>query len=213
MSEIVFAATARGRRAVADLLDGLDTEQLDAPSLCAGWSVKVVAGHLAAAVTTPTRAFLRELLRQRGSGHATNTVLARGLAELPTAELAGLLREHADRRFAPPVVGSRGPLADVLVHAGDMRLPLGLPHTPDPADVAPALEFVTTGRPVGFVPRGALRGLRLVATDLEWAWGDGDELAGRAVDVLMAACGRTALLPSLSGAGVAVLAGRLTTRP
>lgn len=211
MSERVFAATARGRRAVADLLDGLDEAQLATPSLCAGWSVQVVAGHLTAAVT-PTRAFVRELLRQRGNAHATNTALARRFAELPTAALAALLRAHADRKFAPPVVGARGPLADVLIHEGDMRVPLGLPHAPDPADVAPALEFVTTGRPVGFVPRGALRGLRLVATDLDRAWGDGDELSGRAVDLLMAACGRTALLPSLAGRGVAVLAGRLTTR-
>jgi len=141
-----------------------------------------------------------------------NTVLARKLAALPLAELAGLLREPADREFSPPVVGPRGPLADVLVHGGDVRVPLGVPHTPDPADVRPALGFVTTGRPVGFVPRGALRGLRLVATDLDRAWGDGDPVSGRAVDVLMAACGRTALLPSLTGAGVAVLAGRLTTR-
>jgi uncharacterized protein (TIGR03083 family) len=208
----VFAATARARRSVADLLDGLDDAQLATPSLCTGWSVLDVAGHLAAAVTTPTGTFLRELLRQRGNGHKTNTVLARRLAQRPAAELAGLLREHAEREFSPPVVGPRGPLADGLIHEGDMRAPLGLPHTPAPVDVAPALEFITTGRPVGFVPRGALCGLRLVATDLDGAWGDGDPLEGRAVDLLMAACGRTALLPALTGAGVPVLAGRLTTR-
>jgi uncharacterized protein (TIGR03083 family) len=169
-----------------------------------------VAGHLTAAVTTPTGAFLRELVRQPGNGHKTNTVLARRLAQRPAAELAGLLREHAEREFSPPVVGPRGPLADGLVHEGDMRVPLGLPHDPAPDDVAPALEFITTGRPVGFVRRGALRGLRLVATDLDGVWGDGDPLEGRAVDLLMAACGRTALLPALTGAGVPVLAGRLT---
>ena len=69
----VFAATARARRSVADLLDGLDDAQLATPSLCAGWSVRDVAGHLAAAVTTPTGTFLRELLRQRGNWHKTNT--------------------------------------------------------------------------------------------------------------------------------------------
>ena len=208
----VFAATGRARRSVADLLDGLDDAQLATPSLCAGWSVKDVAGHLVAAVATPTGTFLRELLRRRGDAHKTNTALARKLAERPAAELAGLLREHADREFSPPVVGPRGPLSDGLVHEGDMRVPLGLPHAPPPADVAPALEFITTGRPVGFVPRGALRDLRLVATDLDWAWGDGDPLEGRAIDLLMAACGRTALLPALTGAGVPVLAGRLTVR-
>ena len=209
----VFAATARARRSIADLLDGLDDAQLATPSLCAGWSVKVVAGHVAAAVTVGTAGFLRELLRQRGNGHTTNTVLARRVAELPTAELAALLRERADREFSPPVVGPRGPLADGLVHEGDMRVPLGLRHTPEPADVALALEFITTGRPVGFVPKGALRGLRLVATDLDRTWGEGDALEGRGIDLLMAACGRTALLPALTGAGVPVLAGRLTTRP
>ena len=175
-------------------------------------SVKVVAGHVAAAVVVGSGGFLRELLRQRGNAHRTNTVLARRVAELPTAELAGLLRERADRASSPPVVGPRGPLSDGLIHEGDMRVPLGLPHTPDPADVALALEFITAGRPVGFVPKGALRGLRLVATDLDRTWGDGDALEGRGIDLLMAACGRTALLPALTGAGVPVLAGRLTTR-
>ena len=88
----VFAATARARRSVADLLDTLDDARLATPSLCAGWSVKVVAGHLAAAVATPTGTFLRELLRQRGNGHKTNTVLARGrTALLPALTGAGVL--------------------------------------------------------------------------------------------------------------------------
>lgn len=34
-TESVFAASAVERRAVADLLDGLDERQLDTPSLCA----------------------------------------------------------------------------------------------------------------------------------------------------------------------------------
>jgi len=40
----------------------------------------------------------------------------------------------------------------------------------------------------------------------------GDHLEGRGIDLLMAACGRTALLPALTGPGVSALAGRLTTR-
>jgi hypothetical protein len=93
-----------------------------------------------------------------------------------------------------------------------MRVPLGLPHAPDPADVALALEFIDGRAPGRLRPEGALRGLRLVATDLDRTWGDGDALEGRGIDLLMAACGRTALLPALTGAGVPVLAGRLTTR-
>ncbi len=50
---------------------------------------------------------------------------------------------------------------------------------------------------------------RLVATDLDWACGDGERLEGRAIDLLMVACGRTALLPQVTGAGAAVLRERL----
>lgn len=62
---------------------------------------------------------------------------------------------------------------------------------------------------MGFVPRSRLRGLRLVATDLDWSWGDGQEIWGRGIDLLMAACGRTAVLPQLDGPGRALLAARL----
>ena len=208
-ADLVFAAAARERRGIADLLDDLTPDQLDTPSLCAGWSVRTVAGHLAAAVSPSKGAFVRELVRRRGNPHAANDALARRHAARPVAELSAALREHAESRFAPPVVGARGPLTDAFVHGGDMRVPLGLPHTPPPTDVLLSLEFVTTGRPVGFVRKGALRGLRLVATDLGWAWGDGERLEGRAIDLLMVACGRTALLPQVTGAGAAVLRERL----
>jgi hypothetical protein len=54
-----------------------------------------------------------------------------------------------------------------------------------------------------------LRGLRLVAPDLDWTWGDGATTEGRGIDLLMAACGRHAVLANLTGAGAAVLRDRL----
>jgi uncharacterized protein (TIGR03083 family) len=207
--DVVFAASAEERRAIADLIDSLDDAQLDTPSLCAGWSVRAVAGHPAAAVTSGTFTFVVELLRQRGRPHVANDAIARRYAVRPVAELSAALRQHAESRFAPPGVGARGPLTDALVHGGDMRMPLGIPHTPDPEHVRPSLEFVTTGRPIGFVPRGALQGLRLVATDLDWAWGEGELLEGRGIDLVLAACGRIAVLPQLTGAGSALLRDRL----
>jgi len=99
------------------------------------------------------------------------------------------------------------------VHEGDMRLPLGLALGPDTAAVRTALEFVTTGRPVGFVPRTRLRGLRLVASDLDWSWGDGAEVHGRGIHLLMATCGRAAVLPHLTGAGRSSLENRMDPMP
>jgi hypothetical protein len=68
--DLVVAASAGERRAVADLIDSLDDAQLNTPSLCAGWSVRTVAGQLAAAVTPGTFTFVVELLRQRGRSPA-----------------------------------------------------------------------------------------------------------------------------------------------
>jgi uncharacterized protein (TIGR03083 family) len=129
--------------------------------------------------------------------------------DAPVAETVRLLRERAHSRFTPPVTGYRAPLAEVLVHEGDMRIPLGLPYRPDPESVRPALELFTTGRPFGFVPRGRLSGLRLVAADLDWSWGQGAELRGAGIDLLLAACGRAVVLPALEGPGSAPLAARL----
>jgi uncharacterized protein (TIGR03083 family) len=208
----VFAASAVERRAVADLLDGLDERQLATPSLCAGWDVRTVAAHLVSAVALTGQSFLTALVRARGNPHRANDAVAREVARRPVAELAGLLRRHADSRFAPPVVGPRGPLTDALVHAGDMRVPLGLAHDPAPDHVRMSLEFVTGGRPYGFVPRGLLGGIRLVADDLGGSWGEGERVEGRGIDLLMAACGRAGLLENLSGPGAAVLAARVRSR-
>ncbi|MGY1840380.1 MULTISPECIES: maleylpyruvate isomerase family mycothiol-dependent enzyme [unclassified Modestobacter] len=204
-----FALTAVRRRAVADLLAGLDENQLTTPSLCAGWDVRTVGAHLAdAAAPGALGEFARDLVRARGRLHRANDEAARRAGRRPVAETVALLRERAESRFTPPVTGPRAPLAEVLVHEGDMRLPLGLPFDPDPAAVRVALEFVTTGRPVGFVPRGRLRGLRLVATDLDWSAGDGAEACGRGIDLLLAACGRTAVLTELAGPGRQLLESR-----
>lgn len=206
----VVVATAVRRRAVADLLEGLTAEQLATPSLCAGWDVRTVGAHLAdAAAPEALSSFVRELVRARGRLHRANDSSARRAGSRPVAETVALLRERADSTFAPPVTGPRAPLAEVLVHEADMRVPLGLAHDPQAAAVRVALEFLTTGRPVGFVPRGRLRGLRLAAVDLDWAWGTGAQVRGRGIDLLVVACGRRAVLDRLDGQGLALLADRL----
>ena len=42
----LFRRTAANRRRAADLLAGLTPEQWSTPSLCAGWTVRELAGHL-----------------------------------------------------------------------------------------------------------------------------------------------------------------------
>lgn len=205
----LIAAAAVQRRWIADLADTLDAAQLATPSLCGGWDVRTVLGHLVVSVDPDLRRFARALLRSGGRPHRANDLVARERARVPVAELTAALRAHAASRFAPPVVGLLGPSTDALVHAADICVPLGLPHDPDTAAVTRALDFLTTGRPVGFVPRGRLAGLRLVAEDSEWSWGTGAALRGRGIDLAVAACGRPAVLDRLTGPGVDVLRRRL----
>jgi len=208
-TDAVHAATAAERRALADLLEGLSPQQWARPSLCAGWDVRTVVGHLVGALDPALLPLLVALVRCGGRLHRANDALAREAALHPPAELVRALRERAEERSSPPVTGPRAPLADVLVHTADIARPLRLPHDPPTAHVRPALDLVTTGRPLGFVARGRLRGLRLVATDAGWSWGTGAEVSGRGIDLLVAACGRPAALASLGGPGAAALADRV----
>jgi len=207
--DVVFAAAAAERRALAEQLAGLAPEQWAAPSLCAGWDVRVVTAHLVAALSPALLELLGAVVRAGGRLHHANDALARRTARQPTGDLVTALRQRADTRASPPVTGPRAPLTDVLVHAGDIRLPLGLAHDPAERGVRAALDFVTTGRPVGFVLRGRLTGLRLVAEDLDASWGTGPVVAGRGIDLLMAACGRSAVIDRLHGEAAGVLADRL----
>jgi uncharacterized protein (TIGR03083 family) len=142
-------------------------------------------------------------------GSRANDELARRGARLPVAQLADTLRQHADRRLSPPGTGPLAPLTDVLVHGGDIRIPLGLPFQPDPDAVLLALDFLTGPRPYGFVPRGRLSGIHLRADDRDASWGEGADLRGPVSALMMAAAGRAASLDALQGPGLPLLRRRL----
>lgn len=59
---------AAQRREVADLMAGLDAEQIGSPSLCAGWSVKDVAAYLTIPFHTSMPKFDKVLKRKRFDG-------------------------------------------------------------------------------------------------------------------------------------------------
>ncbi len=207
--ELVFAAVANERRQIASLLDGLDDEQLATPSLCAGWDVTTVGAHIVSTVMVGTPAFLRVAVR-RGSMARAIDEMARHRAQQPAVEIINSLRACADRPISPPLFGPLDPLADVLVHSGDIRIPLGLPFEPDPELAALAMEFLTGPWPFGFVPLGRLRGIRLHGSDIGRTWGDGAEVRGPVSALMLAVSGRSALLHLLDGPGLPQFRRRLT---
>jgi uncharacterized protein (TIGR03083 family) len=132
-------------------------------------------------------------------------------ATRPAADIVATLREHADYRLSPPVFGPAAPFADILIHDGDIRIPLGLSFEPDPDHVAHALDFLTARWPFGFVPLGRLSGIRLCDNDTGRSWRDGAEVCGPGAALMMAASGRTALLDQLDGLGMHILRQRLAS--
>jgi uncharacterized protein (TIGR03083 family) len=205
----VFAAVADQRRRFARLIDDLDDAQLATPSLCLGWDVKTVAAHVVSTVLDGMPGFLQMAVRC-GSLSRGIDVLARRRAQDPIAEIVAALHEHADRPVSSPVFGPRGPLADILVHSGDVRIALGLPFEPDTQHAVSAMDFVTGGWPIGFVPLLRLRGIRLSANDVPHSWRDGVEISGPVAALLMSVCGRVATLDALDGPGASVLRRRLS---
>jgi uncharacterized protein (TIGR03083 family) len=206
--QFVFAAVAEQRRQIASLLSELDDAQLATPSLCLGWDVKTVAAHLVSVFADSFWIFMRRAVRRRSMARAIDE-LARRRAELPAAAIAATLRRHADHPLSPPLFGPVDPLADILVHSGDIRIPLGLPFQPDPELAALALNFLTGPWPFGFVPLGRLGGISLHCTDLDRFWGSGAEIHGPVAALMMSVVGRTALLHMLDGPGVPLLRRRL----
>lgn len=205
----IHAATAQERRRIADLIDDLDEAQLATPSLCAGWDVKTVAAHLVSILVEGTLR-VTWLGARRGSPDRAIDELARRRAQRPAAEIAASLRDLADHRYWRPPPQAPGLLAEVLAHSGDIRIPLGLPFEPDPQPTAIALDFLAGPVPIGLVPLGRLRGIRLQATDIDRTWGKGQEIRGRSAELLMAAVGRNAVLDALDGPGLPWLRQRIS---
>ncbi|MGV0771403.1 maleylpyruvate isomerase family mycothiol-dependent enzyme [Mycobacterium syngnathidarum] len=206
--EQVFAAVAGERRSIADLIAGLDADQLATPSLCAGWDVKTVAAHLVSDFVDGFWGFLASGVRHGGIDRGIDA-LARRRAQAPASEIARTLRERADHRLSPPVTGPLSGLTDVLVHGADIRIPLGLPHDPDPQYVARVLDFLTSRTQVGFFPHRRLRGIQLHDEVTGRTWGQGEMVTGPGGAVLLAVCGRTVALDGLAGPGLPVLRSRL----
>jgi uncharacterized protein (TIGR03083 family) len=194
------------RRALADDLANVSDEQWQTPSLCSGWTVHQLLGHVVATAKMTPPAFFGHFV---GAGFNFDKMSQRRVdaetAGGPAATLAEL-RANVDSTKSPP-----GPvdswLGETLVHSADIRKPLGLAHTYPSEALTRTLDFYKKSNLiVGAKKR--IAGLTLRATDVEWSTGEGPVVEGPAMSLLLAMTGRSAALDDLSGEGVAVLRGR-----
>ena len=202
----MFNAITAHRLALADQLDVLTAQQWDAASLCEGWRVRDVLGHLVSILDLPTWKFLVGVFSLSGFNRRADT-LARQYGDRHTAELLKLYRTLASKPMAPPGVGPIAPMADVITHTFDIAKPLGLPiiHAAEPARTV--LTKMAGGFP-GFVSKKRVAGLSFATTDLDWSFGRGPEVTGTVGDVLLALAGRKAGLAAVDGPGAAAFRDR-----
>jgi uncharacterized protein (TIGR03083 family) len=202
---------ARAERAdLAALLRELTPEQWEAPSLCTEWPVRDVVAHVVGYEELDRRGLLRRYARGRFVPRQVNAVGVADYAGHRPEQLIDVLERHLRPRGLTAGFGGRIALVDGVIHQQDIRRSLGL-HRDVPVErLRPVLDFARVAPPIGAF--GRIRGLRLVATDFDWAAGKGAEVSGPGEALLMAMAGRDDALGELSGAGLPVLARRVVRR-
>jgi uncharacterized protein (TIGR03083 family) len=197
---------------ISDLGHGLTDEQWDHASLCDGWRVRDVVSHMCLGYTTPMPSMLAKIGRHgfnvdRASRQES---IAYGSSHSPAEILAvfDTVYRQDIRKGIARIIKPREGLVDHLVHHQDIRRPLGLPR-PMPEDrLRAALDVVPSLG--GFVrAKARTAGLRLVADDVDWSHGHGDEVRGPGEAILLAATGRRQALDELKGEGVDTLRRRM----
>jgi uncharacterized protein (TIGR03083 family) len=201
-SEKYWAAVRDMRLRVAQLLESLNPHDWDAPSMCAGWRVRDVAGHLALTPTITTWQLIAAAPQSWFNPNRINTLLARRVGSQAPEHIVSELRDQAGLRTTAKVLDTRNSLYDVIVHSQDIAVPLNR-ELPVPVEYLPmALDRVwTMGWPFNAQRRHA--GHTLTATDTEWTVGNGPRIEGTALALLLLLTGRTsAVFDHLRGPGV-----------
>lgn len=208
--EEIYTRTARNRLAIADLLESLAPQQWRADTLCAGWTVRHLAGHLLQPMTVSFARFFAVSIRYRGDTAATVDHFARKLARQSPSDLVAQIRAHAHDRVNPPRVGPMGPFADTCVHLRDIARPLGMSANVRQEDWLALLDYLTSGKAApSLSPLDRSSGLALRATDADWSHGTGLDVCGPLEAIAMAVTGRPSAIADLTGPGVDTLRARI----
>jgi uncharacterized protein (TIGR03083 family) len=205
MDEEYWSAVHTLRVGTADLLESLTSEEWEVPSLCQGWRVRDVAGHLTVVPAITTWEMMSVAPRARFNPHRINTLIARREGSRSPEEIVALLRERAWERRTARLLDARNSLFDLVVHSQDIARPLVRDFPVDVDFVHRGLQRVwEMGWP--FNARRRLAGLTLCATDTDWRVGAGPEVTGPAMALLLLLTGRTdAAANDLRGPGHALL--------
>jgi len=206
MTDIAGMADIERRDLYADL-EGLTDGQWSTMTACDPWTVRHLVAHLTGLGNQTPPKFLFGMIR---NGFNFDKFMGKFLVKFNQGSnsdvWAGFVKTVENPRNPP------GPkyvaLGEFVCHGEDIRRALGFSRDhPKEHLLTLADMYKNTGSPLGVKER--IAGLRLRATDADWVTGDGPEVAGAAIDLVLAMTGRTAALDSCKGEGVETLRQRL----
>lgn len=193
---------AKARSDFADMIEGLTPEQLDEESLCAEWTARGVLSHVTSFPETGFPAFFATLVRSGFDFDKVSIRMANKQLARPVGDVLSALRAGATKSSALPMFPEELTVSDVAIHTQDVRRPLGLGGSLDATVQRTCLEFLTTHKmATTLVNRRPIDGVRLVADDIDWSFGEGPEISGTAEALMMGLADRP-VLDDLSGDGL-----------
>jgi uncharacterized protein (TIGR03083 family) len=202
------------RGSLVEALAALPDDAWSQPSLCEKWTVKQVAGHMAATgLMTPGR-FFKKLV---GSGFSFEKMSSKDIAEQMAKnspdDLVAELRSQVDRRNHPPGP-SMAMLGEVIIHGEDIFRSRGAYREHKIEHVVAVADFFKNSNLI-IGAKKRIDGLNLSATDTGWEHpggssgsSSGDAVSGPMIALVMAMVGRKAALDDLTGPGVELLRSR-----
>jgi uncharacterized protein (TIGR03083 family) len=181
------AAIAAEYLDLATMLEGAPGYSWDGPSLCAGWRTREVVAHLTMPLRYGGPRFMEELARANGDFNLMADRCAKqDAATLTTEELIAGLRDPELHTWQPPGGGHDGALTHVVIHGLDIAVPLGLERRVPEGRLRKVLEVATRLDALAVNVRGA----ELGANDMDWSFGAGSPVFGRAQDLALVLFGR-----------------------
>lgn len=192
------------RAALIDDLAGLDEQHWQQQSLCAKWTIHDVLAHLVDNARTMRIGFLIDLAKSRFDFDRYNDRGVRRSRCATPGETLAQFRQVAPRRSTPPApIDSR--LVEEIVHGEDVRRPLRITRGYPVDSVVRALRSQAR-TPASFGgAKELLAQVRVTAEDAEVSIGDGPQVRGTALALLLALSGREVALDDLHGPGVTTL--------
>jgi len=204
MAELQAMTRAEGE-ALLEYLKEVPEEKWSTATVCAPWTVRHLVAHLTALSNQTLPNFARRMI---ATGFSFEKVVDGDLQKYLTTKddmLAKLMSSIASP--TTPKMLNEVALGEFMVHGEDIRRALGdRGEHPSEHVAAIGAMYATAKKPLN--GRVRTQGLSLRATDGDFTWGQGPEVAGTGIDLLLAVSGRAEALDRCQGDGVATLRSR-----